>query len=355
MNTISITRVPHDELRQLCTSIQTEGYGIPEPDAVTVADCLVEANLMGLDTHGVIRLKFYMDRVKAGGNNPRPDIRTVRETDFSVLLDADNALGPVGGSKAMELAIEKARASGIGLVLLRRGNHYGPAGHYVRMAVTEGMIGVSLTNVLGCMPPTGGAEGLLGNNAYAIGFPTLKEAPIIVDAATSKSSWGRLMVCAQKDEPLPPDCFVDAQGRMTLNPQAVLDGGGLLPFAAHKGYGIAAAITLLTGMLADATLDHDILHPYKRLDQPGENTFLMGAMRLDLFTEPAGFRQRMDQWIRLVRNSRAATGADRIWLPGELEFEAREDRLQHGIPLNAVMLEELKMLALQAGETFALP
>jgi LDH2 family malate/lactate/ureidoglycolate dehydrogenase len=163
MNATPAKRVPHGELRQLCSSIQTVGFGIPGPDAATVADCLVEANLMGLDTHGVIRLKFYLDRVKAGGNNPRPQIRTVKETAFTALLDADNALGPVGGTKAMELAIAKAKASGIGLVLIRRGNHYGPAGHYVRLAVSENLIGLSLTNVLGCMPPTGGARGLLGN------------------------------------------------------------------------------------------------------------------------------------------------------------------------------------------------
>jgi LDH2 family malate/lactate/ureidoglycolate dehydrogenase len=344
-----MTRVPHHHLRKLCASIQTDGYGVPETDAATVADCLVEANLMGLDTHGIIRLKFYMDRVKAGGNNPRPNITVVRQTAFSALLDADNALGPVGGARAMELAIEKASAAGIGLVLIRRCNHYGPAGHYVRLAVAKGLIGISLTNVLGCMPPTGGAQKLFGNNAYAIGFPASEELPVIVDAATSKSSWGKLMVCAQNDEPLPEGCFVDSNGRATLNPKAVMEGGALLPFADHKGYGISVAIALLTGMLADATLDHEIRHPYKELSEPGENTFLMGAMRIDSFSDPERFRRRMDEWVRLVRTSKPADGADRVWLPGEQELATRQERIQNGIPLNSAMMGELEELAKAAG------
>ena len=240
-------RVGHGMLRDLCIAIQV-AHGIPENDARTVADCLVEANLMGLDTHGVIRLKFYLDRVKSGGNNPTPSIKTLRESACTALLDADNALGPVGGTRAMELAIEKAQAAGLGLVLIRHCNHYGPAGHYVRMAAANGLIGVSLTNVLGSMPPTGGARARIGNNPYAVGFPAGSEPPVVVDGATSKSSWGKLMLCAQTGADLPADCYVDSDGRPTLSPDAVMAGGGLLPFAGHKGYGIAVAIELLTGI-----------------------------------------------------------------------------------------------------------
>jgi len=349
----NIKYVEHSILRKLCMEVQ-KGYGIPDSDAEAVSDCLVSANLMGLDTHGVIRLKLYMDRVKTGGNNPLPDVRIMRENTCTALLDADNALGPVGGRHAMELAIDKAVATGIGVVLVKHCNHYGPAGHYVRMALNRGMVGISLSNVLGSMPPTGGAQALIGNNPYAIGFPANEEHPVVVDGATSKASWGKLFLCAQTGENLPDGCYTDRNGDTTLSPAAVMDGGALLPFAGHKGYGIAAAIELLTGMLADAMLDHDITHPYKNLGTPGENSFFMLALRVDNFCDEDSFRRRMDEWIRLIRNSRRASGVERIWLPGEKECEIQSQRQRDGIPLNEKMIEELCRLANEAGVSFTL-
>ena len=164
------TLVTHQWLRDVTTRIQI-GFGVPEDQAQTVADCLVEANLMGLDTHGVIRLKFYMDRIPEGGNNPHPKIERIRDNPCTALLDADQALGPVGAKAGMDLAIEKAADTGLALVLVRNGNHYGPAGHYARMALAHDMIGVSITNVLASMPPTGGGQPRIGNNPYAIARP----------------------------------------------------------------------------------------------------------------------------------------------------------------------------------------
>jgi len=346
------TRVGHEWLRDLTTRIQV-AFGVPEHQAETVTDCLVEANLMGLDTHGVIRLKFYMDRVRGGGNNAHPNIQRVQDHPCTALLDADRALGPVAAKAAMDLAIEKAADAGLALVLVRNGNHYGPAGHYARMAAAEDMIGVSMTNVLASMPPTGGAEAKVGNNAYAIAIGAGEEPPVVVDGATSRSSWGKVFVCAQQGEALPEDCYVGADGAGTVDAQAVLEGGGLLPFAGHKGYGIAVAIELLTGMLAGAELDHDILHPYKHLDKPGANAFAMGAVRIDRFADLPDFKKRMDEWIRLIRNTRKAPGVDRIWLPGEKEIVTRQERLAGGIPLASNMMAELEALAEEASVSFS--
>ncbi|MCL5097046.1 MAG: Ldh family oxidoreductase [Candidatus Omnitrophica bacterium] len=347
----SDTCVRPEWLRQFCTRLQI-GFGIPESHAEIVSDCLVEANLMGLDTHGVIRLKFYLDRIKVGGNNPNPNFRRLRDNPCTALLDVDNALGPVGGKMAMDLAIEKAAANGLGLVLVAHCNHYGPAGYYARMAVPHDMIGLSLSNVLASMPPTGGAEARVGNNPYAVAIGAGEEPPVVVDGATSKASWGKVFLCAQSGDKLPEDCYVDAAGKMTVDPQAVINGGCLLPIAGHKGYGIAVAIELLTGMLAGAALDHEILHPYKHLDKPGQNTFLMGAVRIDQFAEPADFKQRLAEWVRLIRNTRKAPGVERIWLPGEMEIVTRQQRLAAGIPLPAKMLDELKVLAEQTNVPF---
>jgi L-2-hydroxycarboxylate dehydrogenase (NAD+) len=345
--------IDHESLRRLCMLIQI-GFGVPESDAKIVSDCLVEANLMGLDTHGVIRLKPYMDRIKAGGNNPMPNIRIVKDNVCTALIDADNALGPVGGKQAMELAIKKADSTGIGVVVIKNCNHYGPAGYYARMALKHEMIGVSMTNVLASMPPTGGAEAYIGNNAYSIAFPAKDEPPVVVDGATSLASWGKVFLCAQEGKELPEGCYVDSDGSLTVKPQDVINGGSLLPFAGHKGYGIAVAIELLTGMLADSSLDHEILHPYKELAKPGMNTFFMSAIRISEFTAPEKFKARMDEWIRSVRSIHKSEGVDRIWLPGEKEFVTRNQRLTDGIPLNTKMTDELEALAIKINVPFDL-
>lgn len=341
-------------LRELCTGIQI-GFGVPKEDASVVSDCLVDANLMGLDTHGVIRLKFYMDRIEAGGNNPTPAMRTLRDGPATAVLDADNALGPVGGKAAMDLAAAKAGTVGIGAVAIRNCNHYGPAGWYARMAAAQDMIGMSFSNVLASMAPTGGAQRQVGNNPYAFAFPAGDRPPVVVDGATSKSSWGKLMLCAQKNVPLPEGCYLDAQGNPTTKPADVMDGGSLLPFAAHKGYGLAVAAELLTGMLSGGALDHDIPHPYKKLDEPGANSFFMLAIKVEAFEDPDTFKARMDAYIDRIHATPPAEGVERIYLPGEMEAEAEEQRRSDGIPLTAVMAQELKDLAARAGAQCDLP
>lgn len=345
--------VDHQKLYQLCTDIQI-GFGMPESGAKIVSECLVEADLMGINTHGVIRLKLYMDRIKAGGNNPSPNIKVIRENTNTALVDADNALGPVGGKFAMDMAVEKAKKNGVGIVVIRNCNHYGPAGYYARMALEHDMIGISLTNVLASMPPTNGAEVRIGNNAYAIAFPAMEEFPIVVDGATSMSSWGKLFLCMKNGDDLPSESYVDKYGNVTLNPQDVLDGGALLPFAGHKGYGIAVAIELLTGMLAGSALDHEIPHPYTELSKPGLNTFFMSAIRISDFIDPEQFKRNVDNWTKYIRSARKQPDKDRIWLPGEKEFSIKKQRIIDGIPLSDEIINDLKSLADSVGVIFDL-
>jgi len=324
-------------------------HGVPEEDAALTADCLVWANLHGIDTHGVIRLKVYVDRIREGGNNPRPTLRVIRETPVAAVLDGDNALGPVGGVKAMRLAIEKAATAGVGLVALRHSNHYGAAAYYATMALERDMIGFSTTNVLPSMPPTGGREARVGNNPLALAFPAAEEPPGVLDMATSRSSWGVLFTAAQAGRPLPEGCFLDAAGQPTVDPQAVLAGGALLPIADYKGYGLALCLGLLTGLLSDGHFDTDLPHPYRFLDQPGQNAFFMGALRIDQFLPPERFKARVDAVVRRLRNTPRAPGVERIYLPGEKEWEAARERRRTGIPLPPAMVEELRTLAESCG------
>ena len=326
-----------------------EFHGVPPEDAKITADHLITANLRGVDTHGVIRLKGYVQRIQAGGNNPKPHMSVVNETPLTAVMDGDNSLGQVGGFRAMALAVQKAEQTGLGIVAMRNSNHYGMAAYYSMMPLPHDMIGISATNVLGCMAPTGGVEGLFGNNPASIAFPAGTEPPVVFDFATSKSSWGKAMLCGQNKEPLPEGCFQDAEGRPTLSPQAFLDGGTLLPIAGHKGYGMALSIAILCGLLSDGPFDNELPHLYRKLAEPGGNSFVMAAVKVAGFVPIEQFKSRMDEIIRMLRSSRAAPGVDRLYLPGEMECETRKEREDRGIPLSRSMTSELGELAQAAG------
>jgi len=349
MSEPDLARVPSDKLFDLAKVVLLSA-GIPDQHAADTAHCLVQANLRGVDTHGVIRLKVYTDRLRAGGNNPQPNIQVVRESAVAAVMDADDALGPVAGCRGMELAMDKAAASGVGVVAIRRGNHYGPAAHYSMMPLARDMIGVSMTNVLASMPPTGGRGRVLGNSPISVAVPAGEEPAIVLDVATSLASWGKVFACAQSGEPLPEGCYLDSDGNPTVDPTDILERAGcLLPIASYKGYGMALVIGILTGLLADGAFDPDIPHPYKFLDKGGENAYLQAAMRIDQFDEPAHFKARVDEVIRLVRNTPCVPGAERIYLPGQKEHETFQERSQLGIPLHAKMIDELRALAEEAG------
>jgi LDH2 family malate/lactate/ureidoglycolate dehydrogenase len=333
-----------DKLRDITTEILKK-EGVPEGDAFITADCLVKANLRGIDTHGVIRLKVYVDRLRAGGNNPTPNIRVIREGTTTAVMDGDNGLGPPGGVQAMEKAIEKAKNYGLGVVTMRNSNHYGTAAYYAMMALKRDMIGISMTNVLAGMPPTGGRQARIGNNPFALAFPSDEEQPIVFDAATSLSSWGKVFLAAQTGKLLEADCFLDQDGNPTVNPEAVISGGLLLPIAGYKGYGMALCIGILTGLLADGSFDIDVPHPYKYLDVPGDNSFFMAAIQVNQFVPIERFKNRIDEIIRIIKNTPLAPGAERIYLPGEKEHIAEKGRLAKGIPLNSETVEELRTLA----------
>lgn len=340
-------RIREDDLKTLVRDI-LEAHSVPPEDAAVTSDHLVSANLRGVDTHGVMRLKGYIQRIRAGGVNPRPQISIEMESETTALLDGDNSLGQVAGKRSMDVAIEKARAHGIGIVALRNSNHYGMAGHYALMASRQGMIGFSMTNVLSSMAPTGGANKRLGNNPIAFAFPAGREPHVVVDFATSKSSWGRAMLCAQSGDLLPEGCFLDSEGRPTRDAQSFLSGGILLPIAEHKGYGLAMAISILTALLADGDLDWELPHLYKELAKPGRNSFLMGAIRVENFVPIERFARRLDMMVGTLHETPPIEGGAKVLLPGELEHNAEMRQRKEGIRLSAKMAEELALLAREA-------
>ena len=333
-------KVRHEELEKLITDVLME-YHVPEKDALIVTKQLVTANLRGVDTHGAVRLKGYVDRINEGGNNPTPKIKIIKENQISAVVDGDSSLGQIGGYYAMNLAIQKAKENGIGMVALRNSNHYGVASYYSMMPLDYDMIGISMTNVVACMAPIGGTEAKIGNNVISIAFPSDKKSPVVLDMSTSQSSWGIALLCKLENKPLPEKCFTDSSGIETTDPDEFLSGGTINPISSYKGFGLAYIISIFCSLLSDGQFDIDLPFMYQKLNEPGENSFFMMAIKIDNFIDPEKFKARIDWTINLLKESTLLSGFNDVYFPGEIEYNCEIERKKNGIPIGKHLIMEL--------------
>jgi LDH2 family malate/lactate/ureidoglycolate dehydrogenase len=322
--------------------------GAGPADAARVVDSLIYSDRRGVGTHGLIRLKFYVDRVRAGGIAPDATVELVRETEATALLDSGNGFGAVATTKVLELAIEKASRAGAGIVAARNMNHFGAAAYYATMAAERQMVGMVMTNVTASMAPTGGKEVTVGNNPIAFAFPSSDPSPLIFDAATSRSSWGALLRAAQRGEALVPDAFLDAEGAPSREPDAVLEGGSLLPIEGYKGYGLALCIALLTGVLAGGEFDAEIAHPYRDLSARGGNSVLAVVFPTAGFAGAEAFARRVGELSATIRSGPTAVGVERIMVPGDRE-DATARAAGDTISLEAETVEQIEALGVELG------
>jgi LDH2 family malate/lactate/ureidoglycolate dehydrogenase len=326
-----------------------ERLGVPDSDAVLVAATLVEADLRGVESHGVVRFPIYVERIAAGAVNPRPKVRVLRESATSAVVDGDNGLGHLVGVRAMEVAIEKGRAGACAFVAVRNSNHFGTASHFAEMALAGDMIGLSLTiGGINHMVPWGGAEPILGNNPFAVAIPAGDEQPVTLDMACSVAARGKIIVAAKDGTPIPPDWAVGPDGRPTTDPVEALKGF-VQPVGGAKGYALTLTIGLLSTMLSGAFFGAEVTHLYENLERAQNVGHLFGVIPVALFEDLAHFRARMDRAIREVRGVRRATGVERIYLPGERERLLMAERKRAGIPLGAAILAELDAVGARYG------
>lgn len=352
-------RVQPDILRNFCVQA-LEALSVPSDSARITADVLLTADLRGIDSHGVARLGFYVEKLRDGTMRPRSRIRTVLETDVTAVIDADGGMGPPVSHRAMEWAIEKALNAGAGFVAVRNSNHYGIAGYYAMMALEHDCIGVSMTNAFVFVVPTFARKAMLGTNPIAVAIPAGQERPFVLDMATSAVPFGKLEVHGRLGESIPPGWAVDTTGAPATDPGRLMDslrerrgvGGGLLPLGGagqqlggHKGYGLALLVDILCGLLAGA-LYADLVYPTApdRAFPSGIGHFF-GALRVDAFRPLVEFKTAMDDLERRLKQASRSEGRDRIYIHGEKEFEAAERRTRQGIPLSPSVLTELREIA----------
>jgi len=358
--------VEPDALRKFCVRV-FEKMGVRHDDATITADVLVQANLRGIDSHGVARLPRYVNGLKNGVMVADAEAQVVVETPTTITFDARAGLGQPVSYHAMQTAIAKAGQFGCGFATVRNSNHYGIAGYYAMMALGHDMIGISSTNADVLVVPTFSRDSMYGTNPLAIAVPAGQERPFILDMATSTVPRGKLEVYQRKEKEMPLGWATDERGIPTPDASRVLDnfsrraGGGLLPlggageeFSGHKGYGLGIMIEILSAVLPGAAYLTDV---YPRAADgkplPANLGHFFGVWRIDAFRPADEFKAGMDDLIRRLKNGRLAEGATRIYIAGEKEFEQAERRSQ-GIPLEAKVVDSLKQIAIQTGEVYDL-
>jgi L-2-hydroxycarboxylate dehydrogenase (NAD+) len=337
---------PAKRLEAFITGALT-ALGLPEQDALVCAVRMVEADLRGVDTHGIFRLPHYCRRIRVGGINLHPRVHAVRENGVTALVDGDNGMGHVVMTYATQLAIRKASEAGLAWVGTFNGNHAGAGAVYSTMPVAHDMIGVYMTVAnANHMPPWGGVELILGTNPIAVGIPAGEEAPIALDMASTVTSYGKVKLAAQKGESIPVGWMVDRKGQPLTDPKRAAEGL-LLPIGGYKGYGLNVVIGMLAGVLNGAAFGRNVVDFNKDLMTRNNSGHMMLAMRVDNFQPLETFKREMDRVIREIRESKRMEGVDRIWLPGEMEFCRMRERMEKGIPLAPPVEAQLRGLAVE--------
>ncbi len=320
--------------------------GVPAADAKIAARQMIEADLTGFDAHGIFRLGFYVSNLKQNRVNPKANIKVLQRAPSTALLDGDNGIGHLVITAASNLAIDLAKATGVGWVGVRNSNHAGAAGIYPEMIASHGMVGiyaaVSTANHMGVW---GSAEAMLGTNPIAIAIPAGKDAPVVLDIATSVASFGTIRQYAISGTQMPEGWVVNSTtGQPITDPKKVSEGV-LLPIGGHKGSGLALMIGLLAGVLNGAAFGHDVVDA----TGPGTGASNTGqfvvALDVSRFIAPDVFAAEMDRHLGELRASPKLPGFDSIRLPGEDRRKRRADRSANGVQLPPTLMKQLDELA----------
>lgn len=334
--------------------------GCSDNHASLAADVLLTADLRGIDSHGVARLKGYVRLWENRRINTKPNITIVHETATTATVDGDAGLGLVVAPFAMELAIKKAEQYGSGWVAVRNSNHFGIAASHALMAVKHDMIGMALTNASPLVAPTFSNERLLGTNPICYAFPAGKYPPVVVDMATSAAANGKLEIAQRLGKQVPEGWIQDEAGNFTTDPHALRSGGSLLPLGSdyehgsHKGFGLGATVDILSAVLSGANYGPWV-PPFVAFLAPPDNPVglgighFVGAMRVDGFRPADEFKAHLDNWIARFKSASTISPGQKVIIPGEPEQEAETDRSKNGIPLIDAVVNDLNVLAEKFG------
>ena len=325
-------------------------------DASKITDVFIAAELRGLPSHGLIRIKDYYQLWKANRINVKPDIKVVYETPSTAVVDGDGAVGMVAATRSMEIAMEKASKVGSGWVSTRNSNHYGIAGFYAMMALEKDMIGMSMTNANPQVAPTFSVTPMLGTNPIAVAIPAGNQPPFVADFATTPIARGKLVVAEKKGEKVPLGFVQDKEGIPSDDPAILKAGGSMLTLGgdyihgSHKGFCLSAIVDIFSAVFSGANFGPFVPPSVAYLPvldkKVGEGTgHFFGAMRIDAFQEASSFKAAMDEWINTFRNAKPAIGQSKVIIPGDPEREKEQKIRAEGIHVLPAIASEIKEIA----------
>jgi len=343
---------PAEGLREWTQGI-FQKVGVSREDAALLTDSLIEANLRGVDTHGITRmLCVYVQRIQKGVMSAKTNLVTLREKASTALIACNNSIGQIGAARAMQMAIDKARQTGVAFTAVTHSNHYGAAAYWAMKALPEGMIGFSSTNAPAAAAPAGGRTPMFGTNPFSIAIPAGRHLPMVLDLATTVVARGRIILHAKQEKPLAPGWAFDERGLPTTDPHAALKGF-LAPIGGYKGYGIMLAVDLLCGVLTGS--NHGPHFPgflADNMTEPTDVGSVFAAINVESFMDLAEFTAAVDVALEEITGSAKADGVKRIYIPGEIEFEMKAERLAKGIPIPEAVVGDFVALGRELGLPF---
>jgi L-2-hydroxycarboxylate dehydrogenase (NAD+) len=340
------------------------GVGVPPDDAETCTDVIIASDIRGIESHGIGRLKYYYERIKAGQHKVITKMEIVKESPTTAVIDGHHGMGMVIAKRAMQMAIDKARQYGMGSVAVRNSTHFGIAGYYPLMAVKQNMIGFTVTNARPAVSPTFGVQPMLGTNPIAFGAPSDDEYPFLYDGATPIVQRGKVEVYARSDKTMPQGWVINDQNESMTDPNQTLaqltkGSAALLPLGGvgeilggHKGYGLGTMVEVLSASLQTGSF----LYGLTGIGKDGKPApFNIGhffmAINIENFAALDEFKKTTGQIMRDLRNARKAPGHDRIYIAGEKEFENEKTTMVKGIPIVPNLQKEIKYLQQELGLT----
>jgi L-2-hydroxycarboxylate dehydrogenase (NAD+) len=345
-----------DEVHQFIYSVFLH-LGVPEDESKICAEILITSDLRGIESHGIGRLRMYVERIKSGLINSKTDFEIVKESPTTAVVDGHHGIGMVVGFHSMALAIQKAGEYGLGAVAVRNSSHFGIDGYYPLMAVKKGMIGMSFTNARPAVPATFGCQPVLGTNPIAFGAPTDEEFPFLYDAATSITQRGKIEVLKREGSLVKNGWVIDDLGNTMVKPDLILKGlssgkaallplGGLLEdFGSHKGFGLSTIVEILSSALQSGAF----LSALSGIDNEGKSTrFHVGhfflAIKIENFISLDQFKNNIGGLLRELRATNKLPGKDRIFTAGEKEYESEKRIRQNGIAVNSALMKDIQYI-----------
>jgi len=349
---MSTDRHSAERVKELVAAIAAAS-GVRKPDAVILADALVDADVHGTATHGVSRLNIYIRRIQKGLINPKARLVVERRRGGTLAVDAGNGLGQVQAVRTLEKLMPKAKRSGVAAATIRNSQHFGALSYYCNQAAAQDLILFAASGCEPAMSPEGACQAFFGTNPLAASFPTGKGWPVKIDLATSVVARGNIIAAQKRGQPIPAGWALTPEGEPTTDAAAAL-AGTVLTMAGHKGYALALMVEIFASVLSGAAVGPAIGSMYKNMDRKQDVGHFFCLLDIAAFMEVAEFKRRLDQAIDGIKACRKRPGVAEILVPGERSHQKAQQNLAEGIALDEATLKELKTLCEEFGVKYTL-